>query len=279
MKLQTIFTRNARIVVLLVLMILVSACDAAPENLTPAETLPVLVETAANPAAAETVPASGDEHSTPRVTVDVTPVAQKSTSLLVAAVPPSPEAPWWKAMPEHTLLTLQGYPVSDHLLTPQIFVFPVEGLDVNVVAGKVAEGLQALLQDHQMGQSLPYLPPYNAAQVLHAQVKYLDFATGQGVRFLTQYDQGLVPVNNRQLLYTFQGLTSDGKYYLAAVLPVNLAGLPAAENVTDSLPVDFFDNFPHYLEDTVEMLDQQAASAYTPDLSQLDAMIQSIEIK
>jgi hypothetical protein len=49
--------------------------------------------------------------------------------------------------------------------------------------------------------------------------------------------------------------------------------------MTEDLPVNFIEDFPEYLAETVAMLDQQPPSAYTPDLSLLDAMIQSIEIK
>jgi hypothetical protein len=199
--------------------------------------------------------------------------------MVIAAVPPGTDRPWWEAMPQHTLLALQGYPIANHLVKPQIFVYPVKDLRVNEAAGQVAASLQTLLQNRQAGETMPYLPLYNAAQVMHAQVQYLDFKSGKGVRFLTQFDQAPLPINNHELLYTFQGLTGDGKYYVAAVLPVNLPGLPANEHVTDDLPPDFMNSFLEYLADTVHLLDQQPAGAYTPDLSKLDALMQSIEIK
>ena len=46
---------------------------------------------------------------------------------------------------------------------------------------------------------------------MHSQVQYLDFKNGTGVRYLTQFDQGILPINNYELVYTYQGLTSDGK--------------------------------------------------------------------
>jgi hypothetical protein len=49
--------------------------------------------------------------------------------------------------------------------------------------------------------------------------------------------------------------------------------------MTEDLPANFIEDFPGYLAETVAMLDQQPPSAYTPDLSLLDAMMQSIEIK
>jgi hypothetical protein len=250
-----------------------TATVAAQPTVTPTRAAPTQI------AAPTLTPASNAGQSAVQVTVDASGVAQDLSLEVVPAVPPSADAPWWAAMPEYTLLTLHGYPIADHLLQPQIFVYPVQELGVNETAAQVAEGLQTLLQNQQVGESLPYLPLYNARQVIHPQIKYLDFRNGQGVRFLTWYSQGIVPINNHELHYTYQGLTSDGQYYVAAVLPVNLPGLPADERATDPLPPDLSNDYPKYVADTADMLNQQPADAFTPDLSKLDAMMQSIEVR
>jgi hypothetical protein len=123
---------------------------------------------------------------------------------------------------------------------------------------------------------MPFLPLFNASQVMHAQVQYLDIKNGKSVRFLTQFDQAPLPVNNFELIYTFQGLTSDGKYYIAAVLPVTHPELPATEQVSAQQAAELND-FPAYLTKTVTWLDQQPSGSFTPDLANLDALIQSIE--
>ena len=125
---------------------------------------------------------------------------------------------------------------------------------------------------------MPFLPLFNAQQVMHAQVQYLDFKNGNGVRFLTQFDQAPLPINNFELIYTFQGLTRDGKYYIAAVLPVTHPDLPANNQVAAQQASELND-FPAYLAKTVTWLDQQPAGSFTPDLAKLDALIQSIEVK
>jgi hypothetical protein len=214
------------------------------------------------------------------VTLDAGGAAQTISSQVVAALQSGEGGPWWGPMPQHTLLTLEGYPITNHLMKAQIFVYPAEELPAaNEQAGKIAADLQALLQGGQAGQALPFLPLYNAAQVMHAQVKDLDFKNGRGVRFLTQYDQAFLPINNHELIYTYQGLTGDGRYYVAAVLPVNLAGLPANENDLEDLPAEFASDFPQYLSATAGMLDQQPPAAFTPGLSELDAMMESLEIQ
>lgn len=260
------------------LALLLTACNVPANVPAPAPT-----ETSTNPvdtAAPTEAPAEETGQGAPAVTIDLNGVAQDFTSQVIEAVPASADHPWWEAMPQYMQLTLQGYPISGHLMQAQIYVYPVEDLGVNEVAGQVPESLQALLQSQQAGDLIPYLPPYNAAQVMHAQVGYLDFKNGSGVRYLTQFDQAVLPINNYELHYTFQGLTSDGKYYVAAVLPVNLPGLPADGNVDlDNPPANFVEDFPAYLAGTVDMLNGQPASAFTPDLSTLDAMMGSLEIK
>lgn len=214
----------------------------------------------------------------PSVTVNVDGVAQYISAQEIAAVPPSSNAVWWEPMPRYMLITLQGYPVANHLMQPQIFVYPVRDLEVNETAAKTAADLQKLLQDQQAGKALPFLPLYNSTQMMHAQVSYLDFKNGKGVRYLTQFAQGIVPINNHELIYTYQGLTSDGNSYVAAVLPVNLASLPTDGKWNGQEPPTGND-YRKYVDGVVSTLNLQPASTFTPDLNKLDKLIQSIEIK
>jgi hypothetical protein len=213
------------------------------------------------------------------ITLDYTAAAQNVTIETVPAQPASADGPYWEAAPQYRLVTLQGYPVASHALKPQIFIYPVSELAAaNENAGKVTAELQTLLQSRQAGDRLPFLPLVNAAQMMHVQMQYLDSENGQGVRYLTQFSQGLNPINNSELIYTFQGLTSDGKYYIAAVLPVTYPELPAS-NAPDDQPAGMLDDYPAYIANTVSLLDQQTANSFTPDLDQLDALIRSLEIQ
>lgn len=188
--------------------------------------------------------------------------------------------PYWEIMPEYTRVNLQDYPISDHLMQPQIFIYPVEALKkVNESAGDNVVLLQSQLQLREDISALPFLPLLNARQVIHAQTKYFDFKNGQGLRYLTWYSQGVVPVNNYELIYTYQGLTSDGNFYVAAVLPVNHPSLPADGTITSNEPPEFNSDYDTYLTNVVTNLDQQAASTFFPDITQLDAMMSSLEIK
>ena len=254
------------------LSVLASACSLAANQPAPAAE-----PSASVPEAAEPTPDTSGQ-SGGGVSVDVSGVAQGYSSQVVAAVPISTDRPLWDMLPEHIVLTLEGYPVQDHLMKPQIFLYPVQEMSSYQNVAHFAADLGALLQSQHLGQNLPYLPLYNAGQVMHAQVKFMDFQSGSGVRYLTQFDQALLPINNNELLYTFQGLTSDGRFYVAAVLPVNLPGLSADATVSDALPPEFFSNFPQYLANIVATLNQTAGSLYSPDLNALDALVQSIQV-
>jgi hypothetical protein len=240
-------------IVLITLMLLLSACG--PANSTPTPTQGVTVN------------------------LDVSGVADYFSLNDVHTVSSGTPGPWIDVMPDYTQVDLQGYPVGKASSSPQIFVYPVKDLKVNAAAAKAVQDLQALLQSQQPGKVMPYLPVQREVQMLHPQVKFMDFKNGKGVRYLTEWSSGLVPVNNRNLLYTFQGLTADGRYYVAAQLPANLASLPADEMSLDNLPPEFSSDYTKYLSDTAARIDQQAAEAFTPDLGKLDAMIQSIEVK
>jgi hypothetical protein len=198
----------------------------------------------------------------------------------ISAVSAGSGAPYWEILPEYTRATLQGYPLSSHAMQPQIFIYPVEELGkTNEGAGKEVASLQTLLQSPQEIPDMPFLPLVNARQVMQPQVQYLDFKNGKGLRYLTQFNQGIVPINNTDLLYTFQGLTSDGKYYVAALLPVNHPSLPADGKITGNEPPEFMSDHSAFLTNVAKDLNVQAANTFTPDLTQLDEMLSSLEIK
>ena len=98
------------------------------------------------------------------------------------------------------------------------------------------------------------------------------------MRFVTAYAQAPFPVTNRQLLYQFVGLTADGRYAVAARFPITAPVLP------DDIDNDTFDfdafmaTFNDTMSQTLVSLDGLPASGYTPDLTRLDALMQSIRV-
>ena len=186
--------------------------------------------------------------------------------------------------PEYTKLTLKGYPLSAKFFTPYLSILPVQRyteLLPDFIPGQVA-ALQTLIGGGAPGdKDLPFLPTLNAAQMFHAQYQVVPFSNGSGIRYLTLLAQYFAPINNYELFYTYQGLTSDGKYWVSAILPVTSPLLP---DNADNPPVgqtwdQFTNNYSSYITDLTTQLNSQATGSYTPDLAMLDALISSITIQ
>jgi len=165
-------------------------------------------------------------------------------------------------------------------IEPYLFVYKVADLAATPEQDRV-DGLATLLAANEplsTTHMLPYLPLVNAAQVVHGAEERLNFANGQGIRYLAGFGQDPSPFLGRSFVYTFQGLTSDGQYYMALTWPLSTELFPA------ELPADFdagayFAAIDQYLADTRATLSGAAPTAFTPDLTALDALVQSIEIK
>lgn len=199
----------------------------------------------------------------------------------VAAVTDQNGAPWDIA-PQSIQFDFNGYPLSGTLNQPALIVYPVAGYkSANDSVIPIIASLQALLKSKPASsdQPLPFLPTQNAAQLFHSNLSYLQFKNGTGVRYLAEFGQSIFPINNRMLIYTFQGLTQDGKYYISLVLPISNSILPADEKMSESDYGSFTANFNNYLKDTQAKLAAQPSSSFKPDLSALDGLVQSLSVQ
>jgi hypothetical protein len=285
---------------ILVLAIVLSACSSsAPAS--PATLAPTVARvTAASTVApkATTVPTALPPTSTP-TTVPPTAapptgavsfgpatfsydlsIASTVTTTHIAGQNPGGDMPYWGIFPDYDEYNLVGYPSKNTYHKPRIEIYPVaEYEQINPGAKDVIAGLKKLLTDKPSSpQRIPLLPLFNAAQVFHAQLQYLSFQTGQGVRFVSQYDQAPIPINNLEVFYTFQGLTADGKYYITALLPVSIDLLPDSDQVTAEMQQQLND-FGAYLKGVTQKIDGAKPQDFTPNLNLLDAMIQALSVK
>jgi len=189
------------------------------------------------------------------------------------------------AHPDYIYFKLQGYPLQGKLFEPQISIYPVkEYTQINDSIQAVISNLQTVLAAKQTSpnEPIPFVPLQNANQDFHAQEKFLTFKNGTGIRFVTQFDQAPLPINNTSMFYTFQGLTTDGEYYVSVSLPVNLGYLPADDKPNsptppNGIPFDWehIENFPNYLSTAVERL-RQPDNSFQPQLETLDSLVESI---
>ena len=215
-----------------------------------------------------------------------------ATSIWPEVIPARPiqeGEPFWYASPEHIRFTF----ANPHMLPgrsrmginlaaeAQILVYPLAKLvEIEPWGPSRIEALQSLLVEKGPipDGELPLLPVTNAAQMFHAQAKYLDFGNIQGIRFISQHTQEARPIMlSQEIFYTFQGFTDDEVYYVAAFFPVTTAVLP------DTIEVDdweaFNANYATYLAETTNAMDQLPPTDFTPDLTLLDAVIASLKLE
>ncbi len=233
--------------------------------------------------------------STAGINIDPTGVAETITPQIRPAVPYTPDDPAGLAgEPAHLRFVFdnEDLPAGGGIFPDQaqLLIYPVAayrdiyreaGVDE---AGRRVEALQALLQERpeRVDEELPLLPGFGEAeQTLQAQLKYLDFDGGAGVRFVTHYGVDATPITDHGAFYTFQGLTSDGQYLIVFFHPAPTELLPSDPDEIAALIEDrdaFVENFENYRQDTRDQLDQAETKDFAPDLADLDAMLESITI-
>ncbi len=186
--------------------------------------------------------------------------------------------------PTYFEFTFNNYTVADHFHTPKIIVYPVN--EYRAISSYAAENIDSLhlaLINHPAGgviSNLPFLPMWPAAQIFSAQVGYFDFQNGSGVRYLTMYGQAIYPVDNQNLIYTYQGLTNDGRFYISAVLPVVHLGLPEDGSIQmEDDYMAFEANWETYINETVNWLNAQEPGSFFPGIDLLDVMMASFKVE
>ena len=199
----------------------------------------------------------------------------------VSENPPSDDPPIWGVHPDMIELTLTGYPVDNQYHDPIVRIYPVAdfvALEPHIQT--LVDDLGALLDSGATNPaSIPFVPIFNAAQMMGAQVRYIDFQNGTGVRFITQYSQAAVPISNDSAFYAYIGLTDDGAYLISATLPVTHP-LFYQDNMTE--PEEgweaFVENFETYLDNMETELTTQPPDLFFPHLTSLDEMMASFLI-
>jgi len=143
-----------------------------------------------------------------------------------APVPPGQTA----AQPEHLEIRLQA---GDDKTAPLLYVFPVQQYEAmsEAAAAEIAD-LRSLLAERptEILEDLPFLPMYLAVESYHSDPKYIDFQNGSGISYLARVDHDHSLATDESIFYTFQGLTTDGQYYIAAMVPISDVANDEIEN-------------------------------------------------
>jgi hypothetical protein len=192
----------------------------------------------------------------------------------------------WEIAPAHLQFTLTDYQLQNKFHEPQIYVYPAaEYAQLNSIAAEQIQRVRNVLAGSTLpSDGLPSVPTFNAAPLIASNVQVIDFKGGRGIRMVTQYDQYPAPINNHELFYHFQGLTTDEKYYVIAILPVTASILAEDEKPESPVPAGGVPiptatgpDQPYY-ESVTKALDAMYPDSFNPSLFQLDALIQSITV-
>ncbi|MGD8812865.1 MAG: hypothetical protein PVI78_00155 [Anaerolineales bacterium] len=181
--------------------------------------------------------------------------------------------------PEYVEISFSGYVLNNTFHEPKIRIYPVDEYVTMVPhVGNIVTNLQLMLQTQPAAPTdgIPFLPIWNAAQMVRAKIGYLNFQNGNGVRFLSQYGQAYWLVNNYDLFYTFQGLTADDACYVSAVFPVSNPTLP---NEGAPPPGETEADILAYYDAIVPQLNALNDTSFLPQLGSLDAMINSLLVQ
>ncbi len=219
-----------------------------------------------------------------------TGLASTATHEVIARAESDQVAPW-EVAPEHTVFTLEDFSLPGKQMKAQIFVYPADDYaNINQGVAENIKKIKALTSESGMdvnNDTMPHVPFYNAAQVIAAQTQVFNFRNGAGVRYITQYGQDVSPITNNWLFYTFQGLTSDGKIYIVAIFPIEVPVLAQGDVQNSPVPSDgvpFPDyndpnaNFPAYFDAVTQKLNSLSPDAFSPVITQIDALIQTIQV-
>ncbi len=185
--------------------------------------------------------------------------------------------------PTHTALTILNYPLTRTQFSPQIWVYPVSRFSEllpDYIPTRVADLERLIEGDSWSGRQLPFLPANPQIQTFSIQQAIIPFNGGQGVRYITEYTDGPFPISNRNIIYTFQGLTNDGMYWVAVTLPVSNNLLPDTD---DTLPEGYTqeslsENYNAYVSKLKAELESQSPGSFFPTIEILDTLVKTITV-
>jgi len=132
------------------------------------------------------------------------------------------------------------------------------------------------VSQNQSENALPFLPSLPAAQVIRARAHYVETPTVKGIAYVTVFRQDASPFTASEFMYTFQGLSADGKTYISAIFRVKASVFPEK---LESVDMDkFMANIQPYFTDSIQKLNQAAPTDFAPALTPLDALIASLAV-
>ncbi|MFN8374375.1 MAG: hypothetical protein U0694_16050 [Anaerolineae bacterium] len=208
-----------------------------------------------------------------------------ASSVNISQMPGDPiDSPFVPEVAHTQFLFYNEYPAPESFLDANgaVRVYRTADLAGNESRESQLVNLQALLSqradltpnmvmDAGAMNALPFLPVFPAGQIIRARAQYVETAQVSGVAYLTVFREDTGPFIASEILYTFQGLSADGSYYISAIFHANPAMLPTEYPVIDPTTFDM----TAYGNDIIAQLNAAAPEDFSPSLTTLDTVIQS----
>ena len=196
---------------------------------------------------------------------------------------------------------LEAFHQNRTFYDPEIVIFPID--DFRIVLANTSDGFEyvqkqmdkvrgILKQQPSIPKDLPEPQLYDdGSPTTYTHVKYANFNGIKGVFYLTHFDIEPSLIGNDRLIYVFQGLTDDGKFYVGATLPVTLSWLPNYNaNSFDgyTLPADYYSNpkkqeqydreLERYISRMQKKLEATPSEQFKPSLNSIERTVRSLKI-
>jgi hypothetical protein len=200
-----------------------------------------------------------------------------------------------EAPPAHVVFSLYGRRAESARI-PRIWdapgsvrVYDVAALDGYPLASQQLTRLQQLLSERPDPATLetitpnattemPYLPIEEAAQAIAARIEYIDTPELSGVAYVTGFRQDTFPFTRDDFFYTFQGLSADGRSYVAVDWVLRADMFPRRISQADARRVGSnARRWERYINQSVSTLDAAEPTAFTPSITALDDLVRSID--
>lgn len=155
----------------------------------------------------------------------------------------------------------------------------VEVYPVASFAGAIPGGREIMLKlwDAVNGDPTSYFPTWGAAILIQADTVKLQFEGMQGLRAVVMRGQAAYPADHDSLIYEFNGLTVDGRYYVVVTVPLDIPILGDGP-ILPADPQEQSKFITEYNSTVQSQLDTLPSSEFLPDLQWCDALAESVRI-
>jgi hypothetical protein len=229
----------------------------------------------------------------PTAQFDGLPVSYQNISFHIPLELNASATPSMVTYAEYPYVNGGGGPMAAHVVF-QFTNYPLEGVaQIMVFKSSEYAAYGSMVQDTVTtllaGNDFSICKHDSSSGPFYVQLEPVSFQNGHGGRCLTEVSNGLGPISNEGLFYYYEGITSDGAYFVAAEFQVN-ASILVADGGNDSItppsgvPFDWAQvnldytkyDFAKYKDAIAQKLNDTPTQGFTPSMIVLDKIIESI---